>query len=111
MSKKINLKNLVNSSLDEEFELTIGSIEPISNVSEDNEINSDFKNKKYKPIGPRYNRVRDKGDWEIPLSDLVPPKGRKRVGEFTKLPNGLTPNEMMYGTQDDDYDIIGKSLE
>jgi hypothetical protein len=107
---KINKKTLIDlahSSLDEEF----GSIKPNSNVSEDNEIIP--KNENYKPIGPRYNRVRDKGDWESELSEMAPLKegiGR-RVNRFKQLPNGLTPHEMMYGKQDNDFDVLNKSLE
>jgi hypothetical protein len=110
---KINKKTLIDkaqSSLDEEF----GSIEfneHNSDSPEDNEIYP--KKESYKPEGNRYNKVRDKGDWESELSEIAPLKegiGR-RVGRFKQLPNGLTPYEMMYGKQDNDYDILNKSLE
>jgi hypothetical protein len=104
---KKTLTEIAHSSLDEEF----GPIELNSNVSEDNEITP--KKENYKPVGPRYNKVRDKGDWESELSEMAPLRegiGR-RVSRFKQLPNGLTPHEMMYGKQDNDYDILNKSLE
>jgi hypothetical protein len=106
---KINKRTLIDrahSSLDEEFGPTI---EPISNIPEDNEINP--KKENYKPEGARYNKVRDKGDWECDISEVNPPKRVERVSMFKKLPNGLTPNEIMYGKQDNDRDYITKSLE
>jgi len=106
--EKINKKKLIEiaqSSLDEEF----GPIEFDPNIPEDNEINS--KKVDYKPEGTRYNKVRDKGDWEVDISEINPPKRVERVSLFKKLSNGLTPNEIMYGKQDNDFDYLNKSLE
>ncbi len=61
----------------------------------------------------KLDALREKGDWETELSEVAPLKNRdeQRVSVLKKLPNGLTPYEMMYGKQDNDYDILAKSLE
>jgi len=93
MGKKINLAKIVNSTVNEESD----SLE----YDEERKDEEEVKN----------IEERDEGDWESELSDMAPLKGRKRVSLSAQLPNGLTPYEMMYGKQEDDYDIIGKSLE
>jgi hypothetical protein len=118
-SNKGNLKNRVLTNLDKEF-ASFNAQESNSNISQENkndpikeynEVNT--KKVDYKLQGPRYNKVREKGDWEAELSETAPLRegiGR-RVSRFKKLPNGLTPYEMMYGKQDNDFDILNKSLE
>jgi hypothetical protein len=110
--KRITKKTLIDiasSSLDEEF----GPIESNLNISETENTEMHPQKESYKPEGPRYNKLRDKGDWESELSEMAPLKERtgRRVSVFKKLPNGLTPYEIMYGKQDNDYNILNKSLE
>jgi len=49
--------------------------------------------------------IRDKEDWEENISEFAPAKRteEQRVSMFKKLKNGLTPYEIMYGKQDDDF--------
>lgn len=104
---KSELIRMANSLLDEEF----SPLKP--NLSTDQNREIDYDNREIKPE-KRDVEIRDRGYWESELSETAPLKEGiiRRVSRFKKLPNsGLTPYEMMYGKQDDDYDILGKSLE
>ncbi len=99
---KINKKTLLTlaeSQLEEEFAPIESTSD--SNISENNEI--EIKKENYKQIEPLYNKVRDKGDWEFDISEVTPLKKVECVGLFKKLSNGLTPYELMYGKQDNDF--------
>ncbi|GEM_PF-6403405 len=47
--------------------------------------------------------IREKGDWEKGIEILNPIKRKEQVSIFKKLSNGLTPYEIMYGKQDNDF--------
>ena len=72
-----------------------------------------MSDKEDKKAVKKLDALRDKGDWETELSETVPLKNRdeRRVSIFSKLPNGLTPYEIMYGKQDNDYDLMNKFLD
>ena len=108
LKKRTNKKTLIDiahSSLDEEF----SPIELNLNPSEDNNANYQEFNEEIKPENNDIG-IRDKGDWECGISEVTPPKKVKCVSMFTKLPDGLTPHEIMYGKKDDDHDYINQSL-
>jgi hypothetical protein len=49
------------------------------------------------------DEIRDKGNWEKGIEILNPIKRKEQVSIFKKLSNGLTPYEIMYGKQDNDF--------
>jgi hypothetical protein len=118
IKERKNRKTLINTidfSLDEHY----GLIEPDSNIPEKNEVDSENKN--YKPEEEsQYNEARDKGEYDI--SEANPTKIRRkpteifgrtlitemknRVDIFTKLPSGLTPDEIMNGQKENDFNYF-----
>jgi hypothetical protein len=94
---KSKLIELANSSLDEELSPKKSNL----NISKSDAI-----------IDAQNMDIRDKGDWETDISESYPAKKcKKRVGMFTKLPNGLTPQEIMYGKVENDSNYFNKEPE
>ena len=73
----------------------------------------DKQAKKDKKAIKKLDALRNKGDWESEISDSAPAKDGtiRRVSMFARLPSGLTPYEMMYGQQENDYNLLNKFLD
>lgn len=116
-SNKGNLKNSVILNLEREYE-------PLTMNSETQEVNYEESNQE-ENNGNNNIEIDNINELEQDISEINPTKRRKganqlevismsriknRVNTSEKLSSGLTPYEIMYGKQDDDFDYIDKSL-
>ena len=116
-ANKGNLKSNVIVNLEEEYR-------QVTMNSETQEVNYEESNQEENK-GNNNIEIDNVNELEQDISEINPTRRRKganqlevisisriknRVNTSEKLSSGLTPYEIMYGKQDDDFDYIDKSL-
>jgi hypothetical protein len=118
-ANKGNLRSALRNDPEEKYKQTAMNSE-IENIRE--EENSQETDPDYRNL-----EIENPNELELDISEIIPTKRIKksinslevisttriknRVNTFEKLSNGVTPYEIMYGTQDDDFACLNRSDE